>query len=76
MGLVTREQLRRRLEDGRWHQVSVGAARWFVDSPIHETQLKLFCHRDWTAATGMTIGNRPRTMYRIRLRPEYVNPLN
>lgn len=75
MMLVTREQLRRRLEDGRWHQVSAGGALWFIAGPLHEVQVMLFMRGHWTTIVNELDIGRVRSKYRVRLLLEFVNPV-
>lgn len=74
--LLTRDQLRARLEDGRWHQVSVTAAVRYSDTPRYDVERRNYgTGYKWvTCVKFFNYSHIARTHYRVRLKPEFVQP--
>ena len=72
MPWTTYEAMRARLADGRWNQVNRGCAVRFGAEQQYEAQYKKW-PKDWEPLTAGHV-HQPRTLYRVRLRAEYLQP--
>lgn len=71
MALVTKEGLLKRLEDGRWHQVSPTVYRWLGSDPKYEIEYRRLMTQ-WRSTAEYGMPDLPNLRCRVRKKLEFL----